>query len=208
MTAQSEGLNGGTSIRHFHTNNKKIFCNSKFYQEGNKNGSKQGNVILLSISRSFRPLSDDFRSFRKISEDVRKLLKFSKKKFRQMLLDGATLDCFERSRMTLLLCLSKLQNHPRFYRSSLELWQHRRRIHSMPPSASTVTKDRELLTRDWYPVFPRILLRMGGKTRPQLLPLWARAQSSLVIWAELKDYGFSTNTLQTLNSIFSGNSKH
>ena len=106
MTAQSEGLNGGTSIRHFNTNNKKIFCNSKFYQEGNKNGSKQGNVILLSISRSFRPLSDDFRSFRKISEDVRKLLKFSKKKFRQMLLDGTTLDCFERSRMTLLLCLT------------------------------------------------------------------------------------------------------
>ena len=128
------------NFRHFNTNSKKIFCNSKFYQEGNKNGSKQGNVILLSISRSFRPLSDDFRSFRKISEDVRKLLKFSKKKFRQILLDGTTLDCFERSRMTLLLCLSKLPNHPRFYRSSLELWQHRRRIHSMPPSASTLTK--------------------------------------------------------------------
>ena len=151
------------NFRHFNTNSKKIFCNSKFYQEGNKNGFKQGNVILLSISRSFRPLSDDFRSFRKISEDVRKLLKFSKKKFRQMLLDGTTLDCFERSRMTLLLCLSKLPNHPRFYRSSLELWQHRRRIHSMPPSASTLTKGSWAPDTRLVPSIPQNTVANGWK---------------------------------------------
>ena len=67
------------NFRHFNTNIK-ILCNSKFYPEGNKNGSKQGNVILFSISRSFRLLSDDFRSFWKISEDVRRLPKFSNKK--------------------------------------------------------------------------------------------------------------------------------
>ena len=52
-------------------------CNSKFYAEGNKDASKKGNVILFSISTSFRPLSDDSRSFRKTSEDFRRLPKMS-----------------------------------------------------------------------------------------------------------------------------------
>ena len=45
---------------------------NKFYPEGNKNSTKKGNVILFSISRSFRPLSDNSRSFRKISEDFQR----------------------------------------------------------------------------------------------------------------------------------------
>ena len=52
-------------------------CNSKFYAERNKNASKKGNVILFSLSTSFRPLSDDSRSFRKTSEDFRRLPKMS-----------------------------------------------------------------------------------------------------------------------------------
>ena len=158
------------NFRHFNTNSKKIFCNSKLYQEGNKNGSKQGNVILLSISRSFRPLSDDFRSFRKISEDVRKLLKFSKKKFRQMLLNGTTLDCFERSRMTLLLCLSKLPNHPRFYRSSPELWQHRRRIHSVDAAFGLDADQR--IVGSWHEI--------GTKYSPKYC----------CEWVEKRDYSY------------------
>lgn len=100
--------------------------------------------VFQEVFGLFPTISDHFGRFPKMSEDYwsfpTRNPKFVKpKKFRQMFLDGATLDCFERSRMTLLPCLSKLQNHPRFYRSSLELWQQRRRIHSMPPSASTLT---------------------------------------------------------------------
>lgn len=108
-------------------------CNSKFYAEGNKNASKKGNVILFSISTSFRPLSDDSRSFRKTTEDVRRLPKFSKEKSEKYnasslrsrnslrcFLTAATLDCFERSKVTLLYAFRK-QNPPCFYRSSLEL---------------------------------------------------------------------------------------
>ena len=71
-----EGLNGGTSItlntwlcnfRHFNTKSKKFSVTVNFIQKETKKGSKKGNVIF-SISRSFRPLSDDSRSFRKISE--------------------------------------------------------------------------------------------------------------------------------------------
>jgi len=104
-------------------------CISKFYAEGNKNASKKGNVILFSISTSFRPLSDDSRSFRNTSEDFQRLPKMSgdyrsfprrNPKYNasslslrnslRCFLTVATLDCFERSKVTLLLCLSKAES--------------------------------------------------------------------------------------------------
>ena len=54
-------------MRHFNTKSKKFSVTVNFIQKETKKGSKKGNVIF-SISRSFRPLSDDSRSFRKISE--------------------------------------------------------------------------------------------------------------------------------------------
>ena len=101
-------------------------CNSKFYAEGNKNASKKGNVILFSMSTSFRPLSDDSRSFRKTSEDFRrcpettevfqgeirkiqcKLVKL--KKFPQMFLDGCHAGLLWKVKSDPSLCLSKAES--------------------------------------------------------------------------------------------------
>ena len=81
-----EGLNGGTSItldtslfwlcnmkqlnfRHFNTNSKKFFETAIFFQEEEaKNGSKKANIVLFSISTSFRPFYDKSGLFQKISE--------------------------------------------------------------------------------------------------------------------------------------------
>ena len=78
-----------------------------------------------------------------------------------------------------------------------------RRIHSTPlspPWSFDLVKDRGLLARDWYPVFPRlpsrILLRMGGKKRLQL-------QRGIKVhgWFEQR-WGFARKTLQHL-TVFS-----
>ena len=56
------------NFRHFNTNSKKILWNSKFFfSERSKQGSKNANIILFSISRSFRPFCDNL--FQKATED-------------------------------------------------------------------------------------------------------------------------------------------
>ena len=88
-----EGLNGGTSItlntslfwlcnmkqlnfRHFNTNGKKFFETLNFFQEEDaKNGSKKANIVLFSISTSFRPFYDKSGLFQKISEGHRRFPK-------------------------------------------------------------------------------------------------------------------------------------
>ena len=62
------------NFRHFNTNSKKFFVTVNFIQKVTKTAPKSS-VLLFSISRSFRPLSDDSRSFRKISEDSRRFPK-------------------------------------------------------------------------------------------------------------------------------------
>ena len=73
-------------------------------------------------------------------------------------LTAATLDCFERSKATLLCFYAFLTQNPlrfffRIYRSSLEpeLWQHRRRMHLMQPA-----KDRGFLARGRSQVLPTL----------------------------------------------------
>ena len=60
------------NFRHFNTNSKKFFETVNFFPERSKNGSKKANIILFSISRSFRPFYDNFRRLSKISEDYRR----------------------------------------------------------------------------------------------------------------------------------------
>ena len=114
-------------------------CNSKFYAEGNKTPPKGQCYFVQHINkfsatfRRFPIISEDFRRFPKTTEDVRRLPKFSKEKSEKYnasslssrnslrcFLTAATLDCFERSKVTLLYAFRK-QNPPCFCRSSLEL---------------------------------------------------------------------------------------
>ena len=56
-------------FRYFNTNSKrKVHSNIKFFPERDKNGAKS-QIIFFSISRNFRPFSDNSRFFRNISED-------------------------------------------------------------------------------------------------------------------------------------------
>ena len=70
------------NFRHFNTNNKKFFETLNFFQEDAKNGSKKANIVLFSISTSFRPfydksglfqISEGHRRFPKTAEDFRRL---------------------------------------------------------------------------------------------------------------------------------------
>ena len=61
---------------HFNTNSKKILWNSKFFPERSQNGSKNADIILFSISRTFGHFTlipDYFRRFPKTNEEVRPL---------------------------------------------------------------------------------------------------------------------------------------
>ena len=99
------------------------------------------------------------------------------------------------------------QNPPRFYRSSLELWQHRRRIHSMPPSASTLSKGSWAPDTRLIPSTAQNTVANGWKNETTATaPL--RTGSKFTGDLSRAKYGVSTKALQTLNSIFSGNSKH
>ena len=71
------------NFRHFNTNSKKFFKTVYFFPEGSKNGSKKANIILFSISRSFRPFYDNSGLFQKISEGYRRFPK-SVKDFRSL----------------------------------------------------------------------------------------------------------------------------
>ena len=60
------------NFRYFNTNSKrKIHSNIKFFPERDKNGAKS-QIIFFSISRNFRPFSDNSRFFRNISEDYQR----------------------------------------------------------------------------------------------------------------------------------------
>ena len=63
------------NFRHFNTNSKKFFETVNFFPERSKNGSKKANIILFSISRSFRPFYDNSGLFQKISEGYRRFPK-------------------------------------------------------------------------------------------------------------------------------------
>ena len=57
------------NFRHFNTTSEKFTVTVIFFQNWNKNGSKQANIILFSISRGCLPFCDNSRLFQKISED-------------------------------------------------------------------------------------------------------------------------------------------
>ena len=63
------------NFRHFNTNNKKFFETLNFFQEDAKNGSKKANIVLFSISTSFRPFYGKSGLFQKISEGHRRFPK-------------------------------------------------------------------------------------------------------------------------------------
>ena len=64
------------NFRHFNTNGKKFFETLNFFQEEDaKNGSKKANIVLFSISTSFRPFYDKSGLFQKISEGHRRFPK-------------------------------------------------------------------------------------------------------------------------------------
>ena len=72
------------NLRHFNTNSNNILWNSKFFPERSKNGCKKADIILFSISRSFRPfcenlfqISQGYRRFSKTVEDFLRLTKRS-----------------------------------------------------------------------------------------------------------------------------------
>ena len=107
------------NFRHFNTNSKTFSVSVHFIQKETKTAPNKAMLFCLVFQEVFGhfPTISDHGRFPKMSEDYwsfptrnPKLVK--PKKFRQMFLDGATLDCFERSRMTLLLCLSKAESSP------------------------------------------------------------------------------------------------
>ena len=71
------------NFRHFNSNNKKFFETVNFCQEEDaKNSSKKANIVLFSISTSFRPfydksglfhISEGHQQFPKTAEDFRRL---------------------------------------------------------------------------------------------------------------------------------------
>ena len=63
------------NLRYFNSNSKKIFETVNFFSERSKNGSKKANIVLFSISRSFRPFYDNSRLCQKITEGYRRFPK-------------------------------------------------------------------------------------------------------------------------------------
>ena len=60
------------NFRYFNTHStRKIHSNIKFFPERDNNGAKS-QIIFLSISRNFRPFSDNSRFFRNSSEDYQR----------------------------------------------------------------------------------------------------------------------------------------
>jgi len=69
------------NFRHFNTNSKKFTVTVVFFFREKQNGSRKTNIILSSISRSFRLFSDNFvlKDFSpKTTEGVGRLSKMSK----------------------------------------------------------------------------------------------------------------------------------
>ena len=62
------------NFRHFNTNSKKFTVTVVFFFREKQNGSRKANIILSSISRSFRLFvrSEDYRRCRKAVEDVQR----------------------------------------------------------------------------------------------------------------------------------------
>ena len=63
------------NFRHFNTNSKIFSETVIFFPQRRKNGSKKANIILFSISRSFRPFYDNSGLFQEISEDYQRFPK-------------------------------------------------------------------------------------------------------------------------------------
>ena len=57
------------NFRHFNTTSKKFTVTVNFFQKETKTAQKKANIILFSISRSFRPFCDNSGLFQKTSED-------------------------------------------------------------------------------------------------------------------------------------------
>ena len=65
------------NFRHFNANSENNIWNSKFFYREKQKGSKKANIILFSISSSFRPFYENL--FPKATEDSRKLPKSNEK---------------------------------------------------------------------------------------------------------------------------------
>ena len=63
------------NLRHFNTNSNKFFETVNFFPERSKNGCKKADIILFSISRSFRPFCENLFQ---ISQGYRRFSKLSK----------------------------------------------------------------------------------------------------------------------------------
>ena len=141
---------------------------------------------------------------------------------------AATLNCFESSKRTLLLCLSKAEPSPRLYRSSTPRTsplQHKGgggggeiRCRHLPPWCfDFALNDDQKIAGSWFeiglqysPGFPEYCCTWVEKETTA--PLNRLKVHEPIFWEQIRNnnskrpWVFSRTTLQTLNSTFSGNS--
>ena len=119
------------NFRHFNINSKKFSVTVNFIQKETKTALKRA-MLFCSIYQEvfghfptipdlfgrFTKISEDSRRFPKTTEDIQRLPKVdvdyssSPRNSLGCFLTAATLDSFERSKVTLLLCLSKPEFSP------------------------------------------------------------------------------------------------